>query len=518
MAFTKAPTQDTHDVKRIPATGSSFLVSTVPSIGLAYQPITMTYINCFPITETQWGTEEKRRVHKREGWAESAVFTGSVTTSGVRGDSLVQSYSGSNVFFAKGTAVYRANYDIFTIGTIDTQLNFGEGSGTSAINNSNVIKICFLEKGGGVSTYLMTCNEDGSTVVDTNLVSLLADGSKGLVFIDGYLFACDTTGRKIYNSTAGGVLTTWAATDFLDAEQYSDSVLWIDKHKNYLVAFGQDSIEFFYNNAVEIGSPLSRQESYSSRIGLYRGSATSGGSWVANVEDDLYFLGRSGQNAVSLYRIRDFRIEEIEGQYIQGLMAESNLGVSSITSMLFNNNPHIVVNFTNAPAWAYFIKEDVWWKVTGSDFPDVAYTLGKPFTSIYNIGSDYVPKCFFLQNDTSGEVTIRYSDMDYATSVSAVMYTETMDFGVNRYKHIARVDAIGDYGNNAISIGFNPTRNYAQTYTAFTAQNPSTIGYGNNISWYNLGGPRAFSFYVAMVGTNPSIHDALELEYTMGVS
>jgi len=51
------------------------------------------------------------------------------------------------------------------------------------------------------------------------------------------LFAVNVNGNKIYNSSPGGVWNTWAATDFLDAEQYADPIKFIAKHKNYVVAF-----------------------------------------------------------------------------------------------------------------------------------------------------------------------------------------------------------------------------------------------------------------------------------------
>ena len=515
MAFTQNPTQDSHNVTRILPRGSSFLVST-PYSGFNTQPLTLRYRNCFPITEEQWGTDAVRRVHTREGWTQSAVLSGSVTTTGSLSKSIVQTYTGGNVYVAKGQEVYRVNYIADTVALIDTRNDYGRGSGTLAISSAGVNRVAWLEKGG--ANYLMTCLEDGTSVTSTSLVAVNVDGSRGLVFIDGYLFAVSALGKRIYNSAAGGNLTTWNTTDFLEAEQYADNTIWIDKHKNYLVAFGEDSIEFFYNNAIEVGSPLARQESYSTRVGLYVGSSTTGGASVVNVEDDLYFLGRTGQNAVSLYVIKDFQVKEIKGQYIQGLLNNPDLTVSGITSILINNNPHIVINFTNDNPWAYFIKEDMWWQLSGEDYPDFAVTLGRPFVNVVAIGGSYTPECRVLTNASTGNCRWKYADLDYGTTVTSSMFTEIIDMGTNRYKHLARIDAIGDYGNNTLDLSINPTRNYSQTYTALGSKAVSTIGYQNNISWYNVGAPRAFILGFATTGTYPSIHEGFDIEYTTGVA
>lgn len=518
MAYTKAPMESTHGVQRVPVQGTSFLVSNLGSTPL-WTPASNGYTNCFPISEPQWGTDPLRRVHTRQGWA-SAASSGTVVT-GVNGKYLVQAYNNPLFFFAKTNTIYFINYLLNVVSTVTsgavTDL-YQYGWGTNATDNTNTNKIAILAAYNATNTYLHLCNDDGTSVSTTDLKSLSLTGEKGLVFINGYLFAVNTSGKSIYNSNPGGNLTTWNSTNFLDAEQYADNILWIDKHKNYLVAFGQASIEFFFDAAIEVGSPLKRQESYSSRIGLWNGWQSPPGQVVANVEDDLYFLGLSQQKQVGLYRIRNFQVEELDNQFIQGLMNDPNLGVSRVYACNFNNNPHIVVAFTNSDAWAYFIKENVWWKITGSDFPNYGAIIGIPANNVSSISGSNAPECFIVTSTGAATSVSLYSaDSAYATSVTAIYRTEVIDLGNNRWKHLARVDAIGDFSTNTLTLAYNGTPNYGQSSTTTSpVQAANTIGYGNNISWFNLGAYRRFNFTLLMTGTQPCILEAFEVEYNVG--
>lgn len=522
MAYTQSPTQDSHKIQRINTRGSPFVVTNDTS----NVPVTLQYVECFPLSEKQWGDDTRYSIHKREPWINTVrTVTGSVNTSTniCRSTAFGEDYD--TIFFAIGDTYYYYNYNGGTVTSYATNSTAFISSFTSAIDNSNARRICALGFGG----ILKTCLEDGSSVTSTDLSALSLLGSRGLVFIDGYLFAVNSGGDKIYNSAAGGVLTTWNATDFLNAEQYSDPVWWIDKHKNYLVAFGSQSIEFFYDAGNEVGSPLTRQESYSTRIGITEGAP---GKIVANIEDTLYFIGKSRQNNHSLYKIENFQVSEIDSQYMQNVFnflsaadPTFSVHIDSVETVIINNNPMIrCVFYDTAAAYysmVYFPKEDIWWQMltsadgSGTNFPGTQAQIGQCFVA------DTFEKPLILAKypDKNG-TAVRFweADQAHATSCTAYFYTGVEDLGTNRWKHIARMDAIGDYGNNVLTLSYNFTPNYDQTYTSAGSVTPSTIGYGSNISWYNLGAYRRGSFKLSMTGTDNAIHQAFEMEANVGVS
>lgn len=520
MAYTKSPTQDTHNVVRVPTIGSPVLVSD----DSAQLPTTLNFVNCFVKTEKQWGTDPKRVVVKRTPFV-PAVCTGSVTTSGVLGGALASAVQLTNVFVAKLAEIYKIDYSTNVVSSVVTTTSAAYGNCTNAIDSTNARRIAWLESPHG-STSLYTFLEDGSSVTTTNLFSINIDGTRGLVFINGYLFAADVDGFKIYNSNPGGVLTTWNSTNFIDAEQYADRIVWLDKHKNYLVAFGDSSTEFFYDNSIEVGSPLARQESYASRIGLRSGSSV-GGRRTAAIGDDLYFIGANQSDSLGLYKLSNFQISLVdENQLVAGAMNFINSsGVPGSTSLpietvIINNNPMVLISLNNDQGLVYDPSENTWFTLlfSSGEFPVYTDRLGVMFFSVLK-DSIYRDVRFIGNPILTGTVSIFKPDYLSSTSMTSYMYTEVIDLGNNRYKHLARIDAIGDYNGNTLSLEINSTPNYSQTYSAITPNVvPSTIGYGNNISWYNLGAPRRFSLKFTMTGATPGIHEAFDIEYNMGVA
>lgn len=522
MAFTKSPVQDSHGVRRIPASAQPLLTSAVS--GPVVAP---GLINCFPLTEKEWQKNPITRIHKREGWSEYGTRTGTTLSGTFAGYSIAQStnVNYAYVFYTFGAGLYYTNYGSATganvlVSSTGTQ-NY-RGTLTNAINNTNTRKIACLE-GVSANCYLTLCDEDGTNVTTTALSTIVADGTRGLVFIDGYLFAVNSTGTKIYNSGAGGNLTTWATTDFLDAEQYADPIMYIEKHKNYVVAFGLASIEFFYNNAVEVGSPLARQESYASQIGLLLGNGgnfTTNGRLVAKHVDDLYFLGYAEGQSASLYRIKDFRVEKLNTpSYLQGILNSGTYGSIILHTNLINNNPCIVVELLNSGGtWAYMIDEDAWFEITGADYPQTASSIiGRPFVTMQTVGTG-VPGVFAITG-TNGNLP-KLMRPDETVSTTATYYSAIEDFGTNRWKHLARVDVIGDFKTNAVTLAVGKSMNYQMVSGSINCgtQTQSTIGYESNMSWYNIGAFRQPWFAIGWTGGAPGIFSAIEIEYNVGVS
>ena len=520
MAYTKSPTQDSHNVVRLPAAGSPFVVTTSTTNPAA----TLNYIDCFPLTEKQWGADERRTVQKREAWKVRATCTGTVTTSTNISKVSVPAELTDYVFFGVGDTYYYCNYNTAAVASWATGSNSSSAylsSGTNAIDSTNARRIAFL----GYDSFLKTCLEDGTSATSTDLSAIGVIGNKGLVYIDGYLFAVSSNGNKIYNSGTANALTTWATTDFIDAEQFGDPTIWIDKHKNYLVAFGSNSVEFFYNSGIEVGSPVTRQESYASRIGI---RSVSPGRFTARIGDTLYFVGKSSTNSLSLYKIENFQVKEVQGQWAGSVMNfESILSPGNafatygVQTVIINNNPMVQV-FTQNEAGTmvnsimYFPKEDAWWQLSadGSTFPHPNYQVGSNFyESTYGF-----PFTLSKTSEAGSTITIWEPDQAHATSITAYIYSEVVDLGTNRWKHLARMDAIGEYGNNSVTLSYNFTPDYSQTYTSCGAITQSSIGKQNNVSWYNLGAVRRGSFKFAMSGTSHAIHEGLDLEYTVGVA
>ena len=517
MAYTKAPVTDTHNTVRVPYLGSSFLVTDITNDF----PETLNYYNCFPLKEKQHGHDPKYRVSKREPY--KVAYTVTTNSSTLHSGSVVVDSNTGYAFFAKGDSIYRLRYNSGSplIDTVTTSTNAYSNSATEVLTASGAGEIVFLCDGGKLIKF-----DPGLVAVTTVTPSVGLIPGAGLEFINGYLFALGA-GGFIYNSDPGNALMTWNSTNYINAEMYPDVPQAIAKHKNHLVAFGSESIEFFYDAAIEIGSPLTRQENYTSRVGLaaFNGNASES---IAKIGDDLYFIGRNKTSTMALFRIRDFKVEEIDSQYIAGILNTPQASlfdryIGGVTTIYVNNNPMVMVRMvddTNAKSPVYYPETDTWCLFDDSDLGTHYWRIGGMWTSKdwgYS-GSGRSP--FFLTRNltTPTQVEIRTADTDGAVSLTATYTSEVIDLGINFWKHIARVDAVGIYGNNTLTLKYFPNASYTNKVACTPTQTPSTFGDFNNISWYNLGRYRRFALQIEMAGAGPAFHEAFDITYNVGAA
>lgn len=120
-------------------------------------------------------------------------------------------------------------------------------------------------------------------IISANFPSVVG----GFATMDGYIFALTATAR-IYNSAVNDI-TTWGASDYIQANAATDQGVNIVEHKNHIVAFGSTSTEFFYNAGNAFGSILSSRKELFSNIGMY--PASSGSNVVCLLNDNVFWIG-----------------------------------------------------------------------------------------------------------------------------------------------------------------------------------------------------------------------------------
>ncbi len=518
MAFSKTPEGDTHSVKRVPSVGSPFLVADATSD----IPFTLNYYNCFPYGEKQFGGNPKFGVQKREPYISALSDDTGANVSSLFSHWTVSANNDDNIYFARNDKYYYAQYSgtgAVTVTEIGTYTLAYYTSCTTGINSAGVRKVLAIN-----AQVLNSWNEDGSTFVTTPITPVI-EGSGGLVYLNGYLFALGTN-RHIYNSSAGGVFTTWTSTDFIDAEIYPDMALYLAKHHNYLVVFGENSTEFFYDGANEVGSPLTRQESYAAQIGCHIPASIH--KATCNVNDDIYFIGKSPDDTLFLCAVKNFKVTPIESLSLDRVLnSPSDTRIWSIETWTVNNIPMVLIKLCStggiSTGIVYNPDVDNWWTIDLSDMGGSVTTTGgsnyfgqQVFNKTWNDLTARYP--FFLtcaSGKTSATIAFNYPDKDWSTSNTAYIWTDNIDMDNSRYKHVYEATAVGNYGDNVLTLSFcnNPTYNTWTTVTPTFVQ--STIGPENDISWTNLGQFREFSLRLQMTGADPATHTGFELSYNL---
>lgn len=519
MAYSKTPEGDTHSVKRIPAIGSPFIV---PNNFDSEIPQTLNFYNCFPHKEKQYGQDPKFTVRKREPYISALSATTGANVSSSFAHWALSAANDDEIYFARNDTYYRATYTgsgSVTITSIGTYTSAHLTAATLAINASSVRKVVAVN-GTNVSHW----SEDGSAFANAAITPVIVP-SAGLVYLNGYLFAV-ADNRRIYNSGAGGDITTWNTTDFIDAELYPDLTLYIAKHRNYLIAFGENSTEFFYDNAVEVGSPLARQDTYAARIGCH--IVENAYKATCNINDDIYFIGKSPDDTLFLAVVQDFKVKPIESKALDEILNNpTDTRIYSIETWTVNNQSMVLIKLSNgagiATGLVYNPDTESWWTIELADIGgNVTTAAGDTLVGnqVFNrTWSSLTARYPFFMScgsaKTSATVNFKYPDKDGATSITATLWTDVIDMDVNRWKHVYKVSAVGDYGNNVLTLSYCNN----QTYNSWTTLTPtkvqSTLGAKDDLTWTNLGQFRQFSLRMQMVGSDPASHTGFELAYNL---
>lgn len=155
-----------------------------------------------------------------------------------------------------------------------------------------------------------------------------------------YVYCKDGT---IWNSDINDP-ANWNALNFLTAERKQDTGLFLTSHRDHLVAVGTASIEFFYDAANPVGSPLRRRQDVFYNIGGYDIS-----SWC-NTGDEVYFLGSPQGGTPAVYQIKDFRAEQVSPSTLNGLLSGKLItekAVGFMSSATLDGHDFVFVTLAN---------------------------------------------------------------------------------------------------------------------------------------------------------------------------
>lgn len=276
----------------------------------------------------------------------------------------------------------------------------------------------------------------------------------GFASMDGYNFIMDTLGN-IWNSDLNSV-TAWTSTSFISANSYPDKGIGCIRQRDTIMAFGTESIQFYKNAGNISGSPLSRIEARTLRLGCVSADA------ITTIADTVYWAGSSPQGGmhVSAYGASGYKkVSTPEIESILILAGASNISLSGIE---LYGNTFVIVNAASV-TFVYCVEENswhewltqggrLWYKCAGvaAGSTQVNYAISNISTSgsVFTInpssltyldnGAAFTARIQLSkigegdkrtwweelniigdQNPTSSTLTVQYSDDDYQSWVTA---------------------------------------------------------------------------------------------------
>lgn len=241
-----------------------------------------------------------------------------------------------------------------------------------------VLQIRPLTFSSAQHVYYSTTIGTWTQISDADFTALVHRGK--MEHMDGYAFILDSD-NLIWNSDNNS-LANWTGTSFIAKQIVQDTPVGLAKMNKQILAFGEDTMEVFYNAGNDTGSPLLPIGHLSTRIGLAAPRVEAGGGhYYCTIGSRIYYVGRSGGGikSVGVYSYNGSTVEKVSTPYIDKILSElvsSTTAFSSINTVGFYGQKAMSILLTipndTSPHWLMFFPEyNEWFEWTSSIFSPI---------------------------------------------------------------------------------------------------------------------------------------------------
>ena len=413
------------------------------------------------------------------------------TATGLVGDYIISVSSGAGIYVgmqASGTGV--ANNALVT--------NVNGTTITLSLPNTDAVSgtITFVDLGSnGVLTPSLNSFPAGPFV-------------SGAVFLDNYIFI-GTTDNRIYNSNLGDP-TTWQALSYLKFEQTADTLVGIVKHLNYLVAFGNNSTQFFYDAGTYPGSPLALAQSYTSEIGC-----ASGDSIVAT-SNTVLWIGKTRTYGKCVYAMDGVSATKVSTSNIDRHIEADDL--SYVTAYCYKVSGHTLYILTlhnTQKTLVYDLDEKQWY--TWTQYAMASNTQPNPgtyyesyFRGTYYAEMDNIP---YVLDDDNAKLYYFSTNIyqDDGQPIYCRSVTDIRDNGSTKRKFYGRCEIVGDKVQGGVMQISHTGNDYASYST------PRSVDLNAPRSQvYLSGADRRRAWQFLCTSNVPLRLDAAEIDFRIG--
>lgn len=309
-----------------------------------------------------------------------------------------------------------------------------------------------------------------------------------IVYMDGYFFVIDSSG-KIYNCAFNDPLDWSPNVRVLTAQMYSGRWSALARQNNFLLAFSDNTIQAFIDNANPQGSPLQNYESGLVQVGLrsndIRTLVTNGSqiTWVGTTstgQRSVFVMeGLSGPKEISTQTVRNWLSDNtsaVRGFYIKLAGKELYLLFSQSSAL-----QGIQVYDYGSKLWSI-------WTFPGSNITSMAFN--STGDTIYFQTSD--TKIYRLSAAETTDKAPSASPIGQGTPFEMAVQTENIDFKTQIRKFVKRLEFKADKTSQSALVNISYTDDDYNTFST-----PRTIDTSNFHTFLPLGGNfrrRAFKF------------------------
>lgn len=267
--------------------------------------------------------------------------------------------------------------------------------------------------------------------------------------VDG--FACiSTTDGGLYASDLNSV-SGWTANSFDTANAYPDGNVGCVRHKNYILVFGTESMQPFYNAGLS-PFPFAKAVAMTVKVGAISADA------IAQISDTTFWAGSTPQGGLSIFQY-DGNLSRISTPEIDALLILAGPANIMITTVRFYGRSFVLV-LAGATTYAYCVEEKFWheWNsTTPLWYKCAALSLGGTMVN-YAVSNVSTSGKVYLMNHASLVFT------DDTTTYTARIQTAANDEGTNRKKFYSYLDIVGDVETTTSPLTVSKSDDDFQTY------------------------------------------------------
>lgn len=328
----------------------------------------------------------------------------------------------------------------------------------------------------------------------------------GLAYLNNTCYVMTYDGR-VYNSAIDDP-SSWSGTS-LQASSDPDGGVALIRHLNYLVVFGQWSIEFFYDAGTATGSPLAVYQSGKLEMGCANGYS------VASSEQTILWVGQSLTEGRSVYMLDGLSPVKVSTRYIEKYL--NNDAMTNVIGYCFKIAGHSLYILSLKDqniTLVYDLDEKEWyqWSSQSGDTGVVNSGTETYFTPICYSGSLEYQPALYLQGENDGQLY----KMDNVTTTDDVnkiyfrIVTPNVDSGTNKRKFYQRTELIGDKVTGSAYL-----RNSKDDYITWSTYRTFTMS-AERAVLYQCGEARRRAWEVFISDAIPVRLEALEVEFDIG--
>ena len=333
--------------------------------------------------------------------------------------------------------------------------------------------------------------------------------ASGIVYLDNYVFIGTTSNNRIYNSNLGDP-TTWDALGYISFSQTSDNLVGICKHLNYLIGFGQSSMQFFYDAAnAAPASPLSISGSYTNEVGCANGDS------IVSTDNTVIWIGTTKSNGRSIFMLEGTAPIKASTPNIDKFLEADDL--SKVTAYCYKFSGHtlyILTLHTSNETLVYDLNEKTWYRwtqyaIASSNQPNPGVYSESYFRPSFYTEVNTVP--YALDDDVAN---LYYFDVDTYQDNGQDIYCRTVtdlyDNGITKRKFYGRLEIIGDKVAGTMQI-----RHTGNDYVSWSDYRSVNLN-ASRSQIYLSGADRRRAWEFLCTSNVPLRMDAAELDFRIG--